>query len=289
MISIYEAVVSNTTPIQKKPVPGAVVPQIQPKQRPQLQTQEVNAPQIQQNQIQQSQPKQIQRNTDSQQIGVSSVQQNVNSADDQQSVDPQVEPAWKKYLKYGGLIGAGLAIGGGIYGIANNWDDIKHHLIPGSSIPIPSNEETTDNDNADSETIKNTKTIVRGAVNQQPRVITRQANWVGPPPQDHIWGGSGRIGGPRDILSYNNHRPANQPNSPFGSATLVKQLDQATGRQYYAPRGGYGVGYYGDNSEWADNYSSDTTSHSGIYVRPKRGGSFNPINDYDLGRRSGLY
>lgn len=280
MISIYEAVVSNTTPIQKKPVPGAVVPQIQPQQSAQQQNGGDVVPQVQAQQNMQ------------QPAGVAAVQpvqnqspQPVDSTGQQIGSYGQPEQnGWKKGLKIAALIGAGLGAGGLIHAAYNNDmlhfspNSIKSAFSWGSDNNEGSEEVNDDSD--DSSTLK-TKRLIRGNVSQPPKTIAKPISYDNDLPEANYRR-------PRDLI-FGVRRPANQPNSPFGSATMVKQLDQATGRQYYAPRGGYGVGYYGDNSEWADNYSSDTTSHSGIHVRPKRGGSFNPINDFDHGRRSGLY
>lgn len=266
MFSFYEAVAPAVQQTVQQ-TPGAVVPKVQQQQPAQVPAQPV---------------------TTAQQTVADAGQMSTAQPAQTEPIQP-VEPAWKKYLKYAAI--AGGAIGGGAllhdiyhnHGIGNWWDKrIGSHFPSGNMFGLfgeSPDEETAENEETETKPAGSTRRAVQGNITQTQKTIAKSAPWIGPPPQEHVWGGSGRIGGPRDILSYNDHRPANQshPNSLFGSATMVKQLDPNTGRQYYAHRGGYGFSYP-LGSEWATNDPGNTQLgfrdlNRGIKVNPRIGSS----------------
>ena len=249
MISICEAVVPATT-AQQKPVSGAVVPQ--------------SHQQPQQNQVPTQQ-------------SVTQPQQNINPEAGEQTQHVQTEPTWKKYLRNAAIVGAGIGAGGLIYGVASNWDDIKSTVgswLPGSSVPVPNDEEKTE-DITDGDTKNNN--MVQRATSRVPRRFegeplrpSRTSEMVGPPPQEHIPMRSG--GFYRTVWPQPGHSP--------------KQLDPYTQRQYYGSRGGWWGWGNSSDSEWGTNSDNSSYYNNSSYrsmVRPIR----QPITDYDLGRRHG--
>ncbi len=278
MISIYEAV-APVVQQQKKPVPGAVVPQAQ------QQTQPAQVPAQQANMA--NQPA---ANAGQQQNSATQTQQPVNSAAVQQQTQLQQpgSPDWKKYLKYAGLIGGAIAGGtllhdiyhnGGLSSWAHNrFGDLPSKFSNGSNflgmVGFGDNEtDTVDNDGAEStETAKaRTQSAVRS---------TR--SYHEPLPMEP---------GPRAPATVNASYRTVWPQP----GNYRKQLDPYRTRQGYSstwwPFGGNGEDAVADsNYTYASDWGRSGNDLSrGIYLRSRRGGTLNPINDYDLGRRSGLY
>ncbi len=275
MISIYEAV-APVVQQQQKPVPGAVVPQAQ------QQTQPAQVPAQQANMA-----KQPAANAGQQQ-NITSVQQNANSTAEQQTQSQHQSPDWKKYLKYASLVGG--AIGGGallhdIYhnGGISNWahnrfGDLSSKFSNGSNflgmIGFGDNEtDTVDNDGA--EATETAKARTQSAVRS-----TR--SYHEPLPMEP---------GPRAPATVNASYRTVWPQP----GNYRKQLDPYRTRQGYSstwwPFGGNGEDAVADsNYTYASDWGRSGNDLSrGIYLRSRRGGTLNPINDYDLGRRSGLY
>ena len=177
MISIYETV-APVVQQQQKPVPGAVVPQAQ------QQTQPAQVPAQQANTA--NQPA---ANAGQQQNSVAQTQQPVNSAAGQQQTQlqpvnqqqqmQQVQPEptdWKKYLKYAGLIGGGLALGGGLYALG------KYGGLPGASMPFFGDSETNTVDNDGAEATETAKAEIRKSAVKTPLTHSEPAG-MKPAPQ----------------------------------------------------------------------------------------------------------
>lgn len=270
MISIYEAV-APAVKQQQKPVPGAVVPQAQ------QQTQPAQVPAQQANMA--NQPA---ANAGQQQNSVTQAQQPINSAEGQQQTQlqpvnqqqqmPPVQPEptdWKKYLKYAGLIGGGLALGGGLYALG------KYGGLPGASMPFFGDSETDTVDNDGAEATETAKARTQSAVRS-----TR--SYHEPLPMEP---------GPRAPATVNASYRTVWPQP----GNYRKQLDPYRTRQGYSstwwPFGGNDEDAVANsNYTYASDWGRSGNDLSrGIYLRSRRGGTLNPINDYDLGRRSGLY
>lgn len=254
MISIYEAV-APVVQQQKKPVPGAVVPQVQQQPQPaQVPAQQANTA---------NQPA---ANAGHQQNSATQTQQPVNSAagqqqtqlqpvNQQQQMQPvQSEPTdWKKYLKYAGLIGGGLALGGGLYALG------KYGGLPGASMPFFGDSETDTVDNDGAEATENTKARTQSAV-RNTRSYREPLPLEGPPPQQHI------------PMKTNGEYDRVWPQV----ANARKSLNHTSIRQGYSP---FGWNAYGYNEE-ASNVDSNHTDYNNygrsgnfhgqaIYTRPK--------------------
>lgn len=247
MISFYEAV----APAAQQPVqqaPGAVVPQVQPQQQPQ--------------------PAQVPAKP------ATTAQQPVANAGQTAAVQPaqtqpiqSTEPDWKKYLRNAAWVGAGLGLGGLLYGVGSHWDDIKSHFTPGASVPVPETNEVSETDRDTSRQIS-ARTTTNNIQRRVPEDIlrpNRTAGYEGPPPLEHQ---PLRNGNYREVWPQPGHSP--------------KQLDPYTQRQYYANRGGWWRGSSDDSIYSIDDESS--AYGYGARTRPIR----QPITDYDLARRSGM-
>lgn len=278
MISIYEAV-APVVQQQKKPVPGAVVPQAQ------QQTQPAQVPAQQANTA--NQPA---ANAGQQQNSVTQTQQPVNSAAGQQQAQPQQPESldWKKYLKYASLVGG--AIGGGallhdIYhngGLSswahNRFGDLSSKFSNGSNflgmIGFGDSEtDTVDDDNTD---------VTEPAKARTQSAVRNTRSYREPLPMEP---------GPRAPATVNASYRTVWPQP----GNYRKQLDPYRTRQGYSstwwPFGGNGEETVtGSDYTYASDWGRSGNDLSrGIYLRSRRGGTLNPINDYDLGRRSGLY
>ena len=271
MISIYEAVAQK--PVPPAQATGAVVPQQQPQP-----VQVPNQSEPQQTQpVQQSHP---QPAAQQQAANAAQTAVPVNSAAAQQelaSPQQQEEPSWKKYLKYGALAGAGLGLGAGVYGIANNWDDItgwmhNHRPWPGASVPV-SNDETFDvTDSSSNENNGRMNRVVHGSASRPIRGV------LSTPSSAPM---KGPLSSPNaDPASYGQHWP--QPgNAP---KTLGSDVHQG-----YSYRGGRS--YLFGSMLPADEVTS--TQSAPYATNVSTGGSYNgryhqPFNERDFGLSSGM-
>lgn len=247
MISFYEAV----APAVQRPAQqatGVVVPQAQPQQQPQ--------------------PAQVPAQP------ATTAQQPVANAGQTAAVQPaqtqpiqSTEPDWKKYLRSAAWVGAGLGLGGLLYGVGSHWDDIKSHFTPGASVPVPETNEVSETDRDTSRQIP-ARTTTNNIQRRVPEDIlrpNRSVGYEGPPPLDHQ---PLRNGNYREVWPQPGHSP--------------KQLDPYTQRQYYANRGGWWRGSSDDSIHSIDDESP--VYGYGARTRPIR----QPITDYDLARRSGM-
>lgn len=226
MISIYEAVAQK--PVPPAQATGAVVPQQQPQP-----VQVPNQSEPQQTQpVQQSHP---QPAAQQQAANAAQTAVPVNSAAAQQelaSPQQQEEPSWKKYLKYGALAGAGLGLGAGVYGIANNWDDItgwmhNHRPWPGASVPVDDVETFDVTDSSSNENNGRQTQVVLGNASRPIRGILSTPS-------------SAPMVGPVSTPHYTGHHPAAVLPKPGIGSRGAMMTDALTGQSYhYDPRGNY--------------------------------------------------
>lgn len=247
---------------QQKPVPGVVVPQIQqqtqPAQVPAQQANMANQPAAnagpqQNNIIQTPQSANDAINQQQNQSTQQTVQSNQVSTQSNTQLEQPETPPWKKYLKYAGLVGGGLALGGGLYALG------KYGFHPGASMPFFGDDETEtvandqpDENNAKPPTTSHRRVNYNGAISH----LTTQAPMVGPQssPTDNSW-------------RFNPHRP-----QPGG---MVKVMTPGM-RQGYVGRGGNtGLwGIFGSGSSrgsWSFSGNSHTPlnvdgSSRGVYI-----------------------